>query len=318
VPRRILNKAGKPDPRDWERLKQHPAEGARIAAPLCAWLGGWAVTIVQHHERFDGTGYPAGLARDEISLGARIVAVADSFEVMTAARAYKKPMSVPAARRELARCAGSQFDPDMVRSFLNISIGRLWWMVGPTSWVAVIPVLGSLQRSGAQIAIAVKGAAVVAALGIGGAAQIANASTAPAPASVPPSADATHVVPASSSARVRERIPAPQAPIGTGGGSGSGEVRTTEHQGTGGGSTTTDGGSAGGGEGSTPSSDPVTDAAADTVDAVPGTVDGITDAVDQATGGTTSATSQAIDDVVQTVTGSAGYAVQQTLGSLGL
>jgi HD domain len=301
VPRRILNKAGKPDPRDWERLKQHPAEGARIAAPLCAWLGGWAVTIVQHHERFDGTGYPAGLARDEISLGARIVAVADSFEVMTAARAYKKPMSVPAARRELARCAGSQFDPDMVRSFLNISIGRLWWMVGPTSWVAVIPVLGWLQRSGAQIAIAVKGAAVVAALGIGGAVQIANASTAPAPASVPPSAGATHFVPASSSARVREHIPAPQAPIGTGGGS-----------------TTTDGGSAGGGEGSTPSSDPVTDAAADTVDAVPGTVDGITDAVDQATGGTTSATGQAIDDVVQTVTGSAGDAVQQTLGSLGL
>jgi putative nucleotidyltransferase with HDIG domain len=311
VPGRILNKAGKPDPREWERLKRHPAEGARIAAPLRAWLGTWAVTIVQHHERFDGTGYPAGLARDEISLGARIVAVADSFEVMTAARAYKKPMSVPAARRELARCAGSQFDPDMVRSFLNISIGHLWWIVGPTSWVAVVPVLGWLQRSGAQIAIAVKGAAVVAALGIGGAVQIASASAAPAPSSVPVSADATHVVSATPSVPAGEPTLAAQDSVGAGSGSGTGVGATSERHGTGGGATTTDGGSAGGGLGSTPSSDPVSDAVSDTTG-------GVTDAVDQATGGATSATSQAIDDVVQTVTGSAGDAVQQTLRSLGL
>jgi putative nucleotidyltransferase with HDIG domain len=322
VPGRILNKPGKPDPYEWERLKQHPAEGARIAAPLFAWLGPWAVTIVQHHERFDGTGYPAGLASDDISRGARLVSVADSFEVMTAARAYKKPMTVQAARRELARCAGSQFDPEMVRSFLNISIGRLWWTVGPASWVAVVPVLGWLQRSGAQIAIAVKSAAVVVALGVGGAVQTASASAAvPAPAPVGVS---TGVLP------LPHAVVAPSAPVSAGG-----DETTTGgaiDDGTDvGGSTTPDGtgGSSDPGVGPQPSPDPVTgavsdstglagDAVASTVDTVSDTVDGVTDAVDQATGGATSGTSQAIDDAVQTVTGSADDAVQETLGSLGL
>ena len=77
------------------------------------------------------------LAGEEISFAARIVSVADSFEVMTASRSYKKPMSVPAARRELAACAGEQFDPAIVRAFLNVSLGRLWWTVGPVSWTAL-------------------------------------------------------------------------------------------------------------------------------------------------------------------------------------
>ena len=84
---------------------------------------------------------------------------------MTAARAYKKPMTVTAARRELARCSGSQFDPDLVRSFLNISLGRLWWTVGPASWVAVVPALGWVQRSSAQVVLAAQSAAVVAVVG---------------------------------------------------------------------------------------------------------------------------------------------------------
>jgi putative nucleotidyltransferase with HDIG domain len=179
VPGRILNKPGKPDPYEWDRLKQHPLEGARIAAPLLPWLGTWAAAIAQHHERFDGNGYPVGLAGDAIGLGARVVAVADSFEVMTAARAYKKPMSVAAARRELARCAGGQFDPGIVRAFLDISIGRLWWTAGPASWLAVTPVLGWLQRSAAQVAIAAKSAAVVTVLGAGAAMHTVHASPRP-------------------------------------------------------------------------------------------------------------------------------------------
>ncbi len=99
-------------------------------SPLLPWLGPWGDAIEQHHERFGGGGYPRSLAGEEISLAARIVSVADSFEVMTAARSYKKPMSVPAARRELAACAGEQFDPAIVRAFLNVSLGRLWWTVG--------------------------------------------------------------------------------------------------------------------------------------------------------------------------------------------
>ncbi len=313
VPGRILNKAGKPDPGEWERLKQHPAEGARIAAPLLPWLGDWAVTIVEHHERFDGAGYPAGLAHDEISQGARIVAVADSFEVMTAPRAYKKPMTVPAARRELARCAGGQFDPEVVRSFLNISIGRLWWTVGPASWVAVVPVLGWLQRSGTQIVIAAKSAAVVAALGIGGLVQTTSTSAAQAPtepgpsATVPaiwpttPGADGVPTEPSGSSPSDERpsASPTPGQAATSGGGSGAG-------------------GSGSGTTGSGPSPSPVSDPVAGTVDAVSNTVDGVTDAVDQATGGATSSTSQTVDDAVQTVTGAAGDEIDQTLGSLGL
>jgi uncharacterized membrane protein YgcG len=165
VPPRILNKPGKPTAAEWEALQRHPGEGARIAAPLLLWLGEEGDAIAQHHERHDGTGYPGRLAGEEIALAGRVVAVADSFEVMTAARTYKKPMSVSAARQELARCAGSQFSPMIVRAFFNISIGRLWWTVGPASWIALLPFLGQLQRAGEQTIMAVKSAAIVASLG---------------------------------------------------------------------------------------------------------------------------------------------------------
>jgi putative nucleotidyltransferase with HDIG domain len=89
----ILNKSGAPSPAEWEILHRHPIEGSRMIEPLRAWLGEWGLAVEQHHENFDGSGYPYGIAGDQISLGARIVAVADSFEVMTAARSYKSPMS---------------------------------------------------------------------------------------------------------------------------------------------------------------------------------------------------------------------------------
>ena len=169
VPRRILNKPGRPDDREWRLLRGHPEAGERIVAPLLPWLGEWGKTIAQHHERYDGTGYPHGLAGEEISLGARIVAVADSFEVMTASRTYKKPMTVPAARAELLACAGAQFDPGVVRSLFSVSIGHLWWIAGPTSWIATTPFLGSAQRAAGQIAAAAQTAAAVVVLGATGA-----------------------------------------------------------------------------------------------------------------------------------------------------
>jgi putative nucleotidyltransferase with HDIG domain len=155
----ILNKPGKPEPHEWDILKQHPEEGARLAAPLLAWLGRWGPAIEQHHERYDGRGYPNGLSGAEISIGGRVVCVTDSFETMTAARPYKKPMSASAAREELARCAGEQFDPNVVRSFLNISLGRLRWTLGPAAWVAQIPFIGELHRAGWQAATATSSAA---------------------------------------------------------------------------------------------------------------------------------------------------------------
>ncbi|HEX9410929.1 MAG TPA: HD domain-containing phosphohydrolase, partial [Actinomycetota bacterium] len=76
---RILNKPRKLNEREWDVI-QHPAEGARIATPLLEWMGPWANAIEQHHERFGGGGYPAGIEGEEISLAGRIVAVADCYD----------------------------------------------------------------------------------------------------------------------------------------------------------------------------------------------------------------------------------------------
>jgi putative nucleotidyltransferase with HDIG domain len=164
-----LNKPGALSDEEWEQIRLHPLEGAKLVEPLAGWLGPWARTIAEHHERYDGSGYPAGLAGKEIGYGARIVAVADSYDVMTAARSYKKPIGPDAARQELARCAGSQFDPDVVRAFLAVSIWQLRF-AAPLSWlgsfgftpVAAVGRLGAAV--GQTIATGVAATAVVVAL----------------------------------------------------------------------------------------------------------------------------------------------------------
>ena len=153
---------------EWQEIRDHPLEGRRLVAPLAPWLGAWSLAIEQHHENHDGSGYPFGLSGDEISLGARIVSVADAFEVMTAVRSYKKAMSPVAARTELTRCAGSQFDPAIVRAFLNVSIGRLRWVIGPVSWVADVPFVARLGMAGHALATGAQVAVGAAALTAGG------------------------------------------------------------------------------------------------------------------------------------------------------
>jgi HD-GYP domain-containing protein (c-di-GMP phosphodiesterase class II) len=192
VPSATLNKAGKPDEAEWVSLKRHPFEGERIAAPLIPWLGEWAAAIGMHHERWDGGGYPRGLSGDQIGLAARLVSVADSFEVMTAARSYKRPMTPNAARRELQRCAGKQFDPQVVRAFFGISVGRLWWTVGPTSWVAQIPFILGIGRSGGQAVTLARAASTVAINGLAGLVTLGVAAALPA-TSAPPSGRAAVV-----------------------------------------------------------------------------------------------------------------------------
>jgi hypothetical protein len=167
VSSRILNKPGALDDAEWVKIKAHPETGARIAGPLLAWLGPWGDAIAQHHERFDGKGYPAGLAGSQISMAGRIVAVADCYDTMTAARSYKKPMAVWAARRELADCAGGQFDPEMVRAFLSISLPKLLWRTGPVSFVIQLPFLWRLQEVGLQSVTAVTQGATVATVAAG-------------------------------------------------------------------------------------------------------------------------------------------------------
>ncbi len=120
---RILGKPSQLSPEQWRLMRKHPVVGARILEPvnMPAAVKG---AVRHHHERFDGRGYPDGLAGEEIPLGARVLAVADSFEAMTANRPYRKALSEERAVAELRRCAGTQFDPAVVDAFL-VTLGRV-------------------------------------------------------------------------------------------------------------------------------------------------------------------------------------------------
>ncbi len=186
-----LNKPGKLEHYEWEIVKNHPLEGARLTAPLAGWLGEWANTIAEHHEQYDGSGYPYGLKGDEISLGGRIVAVADSYDTMTTVRSYKTAMSPKAARAELAACAGSQFDPRVVRAFLDVSIPRLRPVTGPLAWLGSLPFVSSIPQLGQTVAVLGRvGAASLVVTGAvtAGALKAAPAATPPAASQVVPPA----------------------------------------------------------------------------------------------------------------------------------
>lgn len=163
----ILNKPGRLTADEFEIIKQHPTIGAGFVAPLAGWLGDSVRAVAEHHERWDGNGYPRGLAGSDISFAARVVAVADTFDVMTSARSYKRPQSAAAARRELARCSGTQFDPNVVRAFLNVSLGRLWFTMGPVSWLAqasLVPRTVTASLNGSSTALATVGGLAVSGL----------------------------------------------------------------------------------------------------------------------------------------------------------
>jgi diguanylate cyclase (GGDEF)-like protein len=116
IPAAILDKPGPLDDSEWEFVRRHPVIGERIvlAAPA---LAGTAPLIRSSHERVDGGGYPDGLTRKDIPLGARIIAVCDAFDAMSSDRAYRRAMSTEAALEELRENAGTQFDADIVEAF---------------------------------------------------------------------------------------------------------------------------------------------------------------------------------------------------------
>jgi len=167
VPTEILTKPGTPTEDEWLVLRRHAEYGEEIVAPLRGWLGAWLDAVGQHHERWDGAGYPRGLTGDEIALAGRIVAVADVFDVVTSARSYKEPFASTVARNEIASEAGAQFDPRVVRAFLNISLGRLRLVMGPLSWLAHAPILGRLPLTPAIGTLSGSLATVAAALTTG-------------------------------------------------------------------------------------------------------------------------------------------------------
>ena len=118
ISREILDKKGPLTEKEWDVIKRHPVIGADIVVEYRA-LHRLIPCILYHHERFDGTGYPEGLSGEAIPLGARIIAVADSFNAMTTDRPYKKGISFEEAVIELKRCAGSRFDPQIVNIFIG-------------------------------------------------------------------------------------------------------------------------------------------------------------------------------------------------------
>jgi len=119
VPDAILHKPAALDPAEWAFIRRHTLIGEKIvaAAPDLVRV---ARLVRSSHENYDGTGYPDALKGREIPLGSRIIAVCDAYDAMTTDRPYRQAMDEPSALGELRRCAGSQFDPDVVERFCAV------------------------------------------------------------------------------------------------------------------------------------------------------------------------------------------------------
>lgn len=119
IPENILLKPGKLTDEEYKEIKKHPILGTDILKKI-KYLDRVNLFLKYHHERYDGLGYPDGLTGEKIPLGARIIAIADTFDAMTSDRPYRKGCSIEEALMELKRCANTQFDPELVKAFERI------------------------------------------------------------------------------------------------------------------------------------------------------------------------------------------------------
>jgi putative nucleotidyltransferase with HDIG domain len=119
VPDSILRKPAKLTEEEWVRMREHPVHGQQILRGI-EFLQGAARVVAQHHEQWNGTGYPLGLRGEEIDINARIFAVADAFDAITSDRVYRRGKSYEAAAQELDDWAGRQFDPKVVEAFHRV------------------------------------------------------------------------------------------------------------------------------------------------------------------------------------------------------
>jgi putative nucleotidyltransferase with HDIG domain len=124
IPDAILRKPGRLSPEEQEIMRQHAALGYQLLRNI-PFLQEAAEIVYSHQERYDGSGYPRGLKGDQIPLGARIFAIADTFDAMTSDRPYRAAQSISSGRREIERHAGKQFDPEIVKVFLSVQ-ESLW------------------------------------------------------------------------------------------------------------------------------------------------------------------------------------------------
>lgn len=115
----VLSKPGPLDGPEWDEMKKHPVVGVEMVKNI-PFLAPAIPVILHHHERWDGQGYPYGLAREEIPLVARIVAVADSLDAMITSRTYRVALTPDQAYDEISNCSGTHFDPEIVKSFQSV------------------------------------------------------------------------------------------------------------------------------------------------------------------------------------------------------
>jgi putative nucleotidyltransferase with HDIG domain len=136
VPPAVLLKPGPLTDAEFERVRRHPSAGVQMLRSLGAPRE-ILPSVLHHHERWDGDGYPRGRAGGEIPIEARILTVADSFDAMTSTRPYRAPRSPDDALGELQRCAGSQFDPKLVDAFSEAwsegELGMIVWQEAAAS-----------------------------------------------------------------------------------------------------------------------------------------------------------------------------------------
>ena len=122
IPNHIINKPGALDADEWDVIRRHTIEGQRMLETVGGLLAKVGVVVRASHERYDGGGYPDGLAGAQIPLAARIVAACDAFNAMTTDRSYRKAMSHEVAVAELRNNAGTQFDPDVVEALVAVAV----------------------------------------------------------------------------------------------------------------------------------------------------------------------------------------------------
>jgi len=120
VPFQILSKRSRLTPEEFKVIRQQPAKNAELIRPV-EFLKPVLPIILYHHEHYDGSGYPSGLKKEQIPLGARIMAVVDAFDAMTHERPYKKTLTFEEATHELYAHSGTQFDPKIVEAFIELT-----------------------------------------------------------------------------------------------------------------------------------------------------------------------------------------------------